>query len=103
MKKIVVITGKAGAGKSTVCRKISANHPQVLYIDGDYYAETCLADSQVIMRMNEQLRGVLGIQKLSAKEIASAFHKEDVVSNVVFSLFIKEVEIKILEKINGSL
>lgn len=94
-RTIISITGKAGAGKTTICKYLCEKNHDAVYVDGDAFAEECLADHNVISRINDIVHRIIG-RRMTAHEVAGALHKDDKISEYIFSLFIKEVEARMM-------
>ena len=93
---IIGITGKSGAGKSTISRYINNNKEDVLYISVDNVVEDNIKGN-IIEKVNKELYEKYNMGPYPRVEIIDSWYEEDDEHNL-FILYLKDTLLKTLEK-----
>ena len=83
---VIGITGKSGAGKSTICRYLNENLDNVLYISVDNVVEENIRGN-IIEKVNNELKEKYNMGPYGRVEIIDSFYAEDDEHKFVYEIF----------------
>lgn len=87
---VIGITGKSGAGKSTISRYINENRDDVLYISVDNIVEENIKGN-IIEKVNRELYDKYGMGPYDRVEIIDSFYADDDEHKLVYSVFKRHI------------
>ena len=87
---IIGITGKSGAGKSTISRYINNNKEDILYISVDNVVEDNIKGN-IIEKVNKELKEKYNMGPYPRVEIIDSWYEEDDEHKLIYSIFKRHI------------